>query len=297
MEAIGGGHDGVRAAPDAIGKAVRIDDAVGRYVQFLKHAFPKELTLDGVQGRRRLRQRRRLPASRRRCSGAGRRRRRAERLARRPEHQLRLRRAAPRDDGRGGAARRARALGIALDGDADRVILARRERATSSTAIRSWRSWARACSPAGELPGQTVVATVMSNLGLERALAARKAASWCAPRSAIATSSRRCASSGFKLGGEQSGHLIFLDHATTGDGIVAALRVLAVMVRGGQAAVGAGADDDPLSAGAAQLRGRAQAPVRGDADGAEADRARSRASWAPTAACWSATRAPKRRRA
>src|SRR5499426_2873692 len=49
MEAIGGGHDGARAAPDAIGKAERIDDAVGRYVQFLKHAFPKELTLDGMK--------------------------------------------------------------------------------------------------------------------------------------------------------------------------------------------------------------------------------------------------------
>ena len=82
---------------------------------------------------------------------------------------------------------------------------------------------------------------------------------------------------GFKLGGEQSGHIVFLDHATTGDGIIAALRVLAVMVAGAEAAVGAGAHDDALSAGAAQLRGRAQASVRGDAVGAEADRARSRA--------------------
>src|SRR5262249_33912040 len=49
MEAIAGGDQGARAKPDAIGKAVRIDDAVGRYVQFLKHAFPKELTLDGVK--------------------------------------------------------------------------------------------------------------------------------------------------------------------------------------------------------------------------------------------------------
>ena len=49
MEAIGSGNDSARAAPDAIGKAERIDDAVGRYVQFLKHAFPKELTLDGVK--------------------------------------------------------------------------------------------------------------------------------------------------------------------------------------------------------------------------------------------------------
>src|SRR5262249_57822292 len=49
MEAIGSGSDSARAAADAIGKAERIDDAVGRYVQFLKHAFPKELSLDGVK--------------------------------------------------------------------------------------------------------------------------------------------------------------------------------------------------------------------------------------------------------
>src|SRR4051812_32964090 len=49
MEAIAGGDEGARATPDGIGKAVRIDDSVGRYVQSLKHAFPKELTLDGVK--------------------------------------------------------------------------------------------------------------------------------------------------------------------------------------------------------------------------------------------------------
>ena len=49
MEAIGAGNDSARAAPDAIGKAVRIDDAVGRYVQFLKQTFPKEHTLDGIK--------------------------------------------------------------------------------------------------------------------------------------------------------------------------------------------------------------------------------------------------------
>ncbi len=60
------------------------------------------------------------------------------------------------------------------------------------------------------------------------------AASSCARRSAIATSSRRCCKTGYILGGEQSGHIVFLDHATTGDGIVAALRVLAIMAREGK---------------------------------------------------------------
>ena len=69
-----------------------------------KHAFPNELTLDGMQDRRRLRQRRRLPRRAAGVRGAGRRGDRDRRLARRPEHQRRLRRAAPRDDGGGGAA-------------------------------------------------------------------------------------------------------------------------------------------------------------------------------------------------
>jgi len=83
------------------------------------------------------------------------------------------------------------------------------------------------------LPGQTVVATVMSNLGLERALAT---AGGNLVRTAVGDRYvvEAMREGSFLLGGEQSGHIIFLDHGTTGDGIVAALRVLAVMVGEGR---------------------------------------------------------------
>ena len=73
----------------------------------------------------------------------------------------------------------------------------------------------------------------MSNLGLERAMRAW-AASWCAPQVGDRYVVEEMRKHGYNLGGEQSGHLVFLDHATTGDGIVAALRVLAIMAREGK---------------------------------------------------------------
>jgi phosphoglucosamine mutase len=77
---------------------------------------------------------------------------------------------------------------------------------------------------------RTVVATVMSNLGLERALEAngiRLLRTQVGDRYVV----EAMRAGGYNLGGEQSGHLVFLDHASTGDGIVAALRVLEIMVR------------------------------------------------------------------
>jgi phosphoglucosamine mutase len=84
-----------------------------------------------------------------------------------------------------------------------------------------------------QLPHRTVVATVMSNLGLERALAAGggKLMRTAVGDRYVVEAMRE---HGFTLGGEQSGHIIFLDHATTGDGMVAALMVLAAMVREGK---------------------------------------------------------------
>ncbi len=88
----------------------------------------------------------------------------------------------------------------------------------------------------GRLPKGTVVTTVMSNLGLERALAARggKVMRTAVGDRYVVEAMRQ---GGYTFGGEQSGHLIFLDHATTGDGIVAALQVLAIMIE----------EDKPLS--------------------------------------------------
>src|SRR5688572_18255708 len=228
MEAIGNGHDGVRAAPDAIGKAVRIEDAGGRYVQFLKHAFPRDLTLDGVK----------VVID---CANGA-----AYSVAPQVFSEL----GAHVDelnvwpDGRNinyacGALhpetmaeevkRSGAQLGIALDGDADRVILADENGniidGDQVMAILATRMLAQ-----GELPEKTVVATIMSNLGLERALSARGGKlvrTAVGDRYVVEAMRER----GLTLGGEQSGHIVFLDHATTGDGIVAALRVLAAVVQ------------------------------------------------------------------
>jgi phosphoglucosamine mutase len=85
----------------------------------------------------------------------------------------------------------------------------------------------------GELRGDTVVATVMSNLGLERSLETQGIRLHRTPvgdRNVVAAMRQ----GGFNLGGEQSGHLIFLDHASTGDGLIGALQVLALMIRTGR---------------------------------------------------------------
>jgi phosphoglucosamine mutase len=85
----------------------------------------------------------------------------------------------------------------------------------------------------GELAKRTLVATVMSNLGLERAMHARGGnlvRTQVGDRYVVETMRK----GGYNLGGEQSGHLIFLDHASTGDGIVAALQVLAIMMKTGR---------------------------------------------------------------
>jgi hypothetical protein len=121
------------------------------------------------------------------------------------------------------------AIGVALDGDADRVILTdeRGEIVDGDQimAILGTRLLAR-----GALPGNTVVATVMSNLGLERALAARDGKLLRASvgdRYVVEAMREK----GFIFGGEQSGHIIFLEEATTGDGLLAALQILSVMVQ------------------------------------------------------------------
>ena len=98
-----------------------------------------------------------------------------------------------------------------------------------STAIKFSRSARWTCTRKGTLKGSGMVATVMSNLGLE--LAMRKAGlEVCVPRSATATSSKRCCADNYNLGGEQSGHILFLDHNTTGDGAITCLQMLALMV-------------------------------------------------------------------
>ena len=231
MEAIAEGRGEAGTAPDAIGKAIRIGDARGRYVQFLKNVFPKERTLDGIKvvvdcahgaayhcapqvfeelgahvialGTD--------PDGRNINDGVG---------ALHPENMA----AEVRKSGA--------QLGVALDGDADRVILAD-EHGNTVDGDQVMAILGTRMLEEGSLPEKTVVATVMSNLGLERALASKggKLMRTAVGDRYVVEAMRE---KGYVLGGEQSGHVVFLDHATTGDGVIAALRVLAVMVAEGK---------------------------------------------------------------
>ncbi len=125
-------------------------------------------------------------------------------------------------------------LGIALDGDADRVVLVCEQGRLidgdqlMATIAEQWKG-------DGRLNGNGVVATVMSNLGLERFVGARGlrlVRTQVGDRYVL----ERMRADGFNLGGEQSGHIIMTDHATTGDGLMAALQALAALVKSGKPA-------------------------------------------------------------
>jgi phosphoglucosamine mutase len=223
--------NGLRPTANRIGKAKRVDDAIGRYVVFLKSLFPRDLTLDGLT----------VVVD---CAHGA-----AYQVAPAVFEELGARvvaiNVAP--DGRNinrkcgavhpeGMARailRHKAhLGLALDGDADRVILAdERGRVVDGDATMALVG--RALLARKQLAKRTVVATVMSNLGLEAALAplGGKVVRTAVGDRYVVEAMRR---HGYNFGGEQSGHLIFLDHVTTGDGVAAALNVLGVMKREGR---------------------------------------------------------------
>lgn len=122
-------------------------------------------------------------------------------------------------------------IGIALDGDADRLIVVDETGATVD-GDQLMALIARELQAAGTLRGGGVVATVMSNLGLERYLGGL---GLTLERTKVGDRYvlERMREGGFNVGGEQSGHMILADHGTTGDGLVAALQVLAALVRSG----------------------------------------------------------------
>ncbi|MGX7927040.1 phosphoglucosamine mutase [Tsuneonella sp. HG094] len=125
-------------------------------------------------------------------------------------------------------------IGIALDGDADRLIVVD-EKGQTVDGDQIMSLIALRLKDRGDLRGGGVVATVMSNLGLERHLAGH---GLTLERTAVGDRHvlERMREGGFNVGGEQSGHMILLDYGTTGDGTVAALRVLASLVRSGKRA-------------------------------------------------------------
>ena len=125
-------------------------------------------------------------------------------------------------------------IGIALDGDADRLIVAD-ERGVILDGDQLMALIATSLARSGRLAGGALVATVMSNLGLERCLGARGIG---LHRTAVGDRYvvEKMRSLGCNLGGEQSGHIILSDYATTGDGLIAALQVLAAIVETGKRA-------------------------------------------------------------
>ena len=215
---------------DQIGRARRIEDAQGRYIHFAKSTFPENLRLDGM----------RVVLD---CANGA-----AYKVAPSALWELGADVVAigvtPNgtniNDGVGSTAPQALAqaviangadIGIALDGDADRLIVVD-ETGTIVDGDQLMATIAASWARQGRLAGGGLVATVMSNLGLERHLAAQGLGlvrTKVGDRHVL----EKMRSSGYNVGGEQSGHIILSDYATTGDGLVAALQILAEVKRSG----------------------------------------------------------------
>lgn len=223
--------DGLKAArPQGrdIGKAHRIDDAVGRYVQRCKESFPRELDLAGVKiviDAAHGAAYKSAPAVFRELGAT------VVTVGDEPDGiNINANCGALHPDGMRQLVRQHGAdIGISLDGDADRVILTD-ERGEIIDGDQVLAILARELHARGALKGGGVVATVMSNIGLERSLAEVKLS---LVRTAVGDRYvvQQMREGGYNLGGEQSGHLVCLDHSTTGDGIVAALSVLSAARR------------------------------------------------------------------
>ena len=217
------------AGPRELGRAKRIDDAQARYIEHVKHTFPKDLTLDGL----------RVVID---CANGA-----AYKVAPAVLWELGADVVQVGTEPNGfnindecgstapermcAAVRERRAdIGIALDGDADRVIICDENGhivdgdQIMGLVARSWKE-------AGKLSAPGIVATVMSNLGLERYLEGldlELVRTQVGDRYVV----DHMRTQGYNVGGEQSGHIVLTDFSTTGDGLIAALQVLAVLKAG-----------------------------------------------------------------
>ncbi len=220
-----------RAPVDGIGKATRIDDALGRYQVFLKSCLPRTITFDGLK----------VAID---CANGA-----AYRVGPEVFEELgaEVVSVGTNPDGKNinhqcGALypqllqktviESGADVGVALDGDADRVILVdAKGRLFDGDDVLALMG--RKLALAGALAHNTVVATVMSNLGLERSLAevGIKLVRTEVGDPAVV---REMLANSYNLGGEQSGHIIFMDYSTTGDGLMTALLVVAHMVESGK---------------------------------------------------------------
>ena len=228
---LGDSIDALRPTATAIGKAFRIDDAVGRYNVLAKSTFPRALTLDGLT----------IALD---CGHGA-----AYRVAPEVLEELGARVVAigvePNgeniNDGVGALHPEAlqrlvresgAQVGLALDGDADRSILVD-ERGSVVDGDEVMAILATHLHGRRELQENTLVTTVMSNLGLHVAMRERGITvitTAVGDRYVVEAMVR----GGYNLGGEQSGHIVFLDHNTTGDGLITGLAVLARMVESGR---------------------------------------------------------------
>ncbi len=226
--------DGVDPVPSGeIGRAKRIDDGRFRYIERVKSSFPRAMRLDGLK----------VVVD---CANGA-----AYKVA--PEALWELGATvipigvAPNgyniNEGCGSTHPQTAAeavvahgadVGICLDGDADRVILLD-ETGAVANGDQFMGLMAARWAEEGALKGNALVATVMSNLGLERFLEGRGLR---LERTAVGDRYvvERMRTGGFNLGGEQSGHIVMTDYATTGDGLLASLQFLAELVRTGKRA-------------------------------------------------------------
>jgi phosphoglucosamine mutase len=224
---------GRRAVPAELGRVKRLDDAGGRYIEFVKQSFPRGLRLDGL----------RIVVD---CAHGA-----AYKVA--PTvfwelgaevfslgvspNGLNINREcgalSPEQMQREVLARRAD-IGIALDGDADRLIVAD-ERGAILDGDQLMALIATGLARSGRLSGSALVVTIMSNIGLERFLESQSIG---LHRTAVGDRYvvEKMRALGCNLGGEQSGHIILSEYATTGDGLIAALQVLASIVETGRRA-------------------------------------------------------------
>ncbi len=217
-----------RVTSDQLGRARRLDDASGRYIEYVKNTFPKGLRLDGLK----------IVVD---CANGA-----AYKVAPSVLWELgaEVIPVGVTPDGKNinknCGSQHPQALqeqvnaygadlGIALDGDADRIVLCD-ETGKMVDGDQLMALIGGEAAKAGLLKGGGVVATVMSNMGLEKYLGGKGLS---LERTAVGDRYvlERMRQDGFNVGGEQSGHIILSDHSTTGDGLVAGLQVLAALVQ------------------------------------------------------------------
>ncbi len=218
----------LRPTADAIGKAFRIDDAEGRYIEFAKRSLPKDLDFQGIK----------LVVD---CANGA-----AYKVAPTVLRELgaKVEVLCDKPDGMNinagcGAVHPEQLqeavllhqadIGIALDGDADRAIFVC-EQGRIIDGDHVMAALALDLQAKGQLAKHTVVGTVMSNFGLEIAMGRAGITLLRTPVGDRYLMERMLAG-GYNFGGEQSGHFILLDHNTTGDGLISALQILSLMKR------------------------------------------------------------------